>query len=402
MDISAFEQFNNVDLLLPFFKDLLHNPDTATLSAWYLFDPIAKSLGVQDTIDQLLDPILKLYEQHDWEEEKNLSSVYRTKKSVKLYHHSFLLKLIVRFGLKCFLDNFSTRLIEAVGGCRDIEQEEYTSKHIHRKSSVKKTLRPMESINKTVEKYIDEQDLFTFDEDKHQKFIQDSESESVLDLRLNHSQAEEATEENDNGADFLDDKFKQEHFGDFKNLHEELSEERANNVNDITLIITESISEAIADEKKIDNEKLKSEETESGFKRTRSRKSRSSGSNRNSRISDMSSDSLIWLAHRYVHNDYFIICRTWLISLLTFRLGPVLTARYLTRNLLKMLSLCYLGEESLVQKSHDLDSTPKDISCCRHDVSHDKKCLCDKADIEIAGDEYAQRVMDCLLSIAGL
>ena len=84
----------------------------------------------------------------------------------------------------------------------------------------------------------------------------------------------------------------------------------------------------------------------------------------------MAVDSVVWLAHR---------------------LGPVLTARHLSRNLLRMLTLCYLGPENL-SSSLLSGGVTRDVSAT-HRIGITKGA--------VVGDENAAKVLECLASIAG-
>jgi WD repeat-containing protein 81 len=110
-----------LDLILPYVRELLEDPSTSVLAAWHLFDPVAKVLGPQRTAATLLEPIVKLYDYaaNDYNDSVPSDGGNR---HVKLYHRSFLLQLIVRLGLRVFLDNFTAPLVEAVGGYRDLPQ----------------------------------------------------------------------------------------------------------------------------------------------------------------------------------------------------------------------------------------------------------------------------------------
>ncbi|XP_064623672.1 WD repeat-containing protein 81-like [Lineus longissimus] len=77
-------------------------------------------------------------------------------------------------------------------------------------------------------------------------------------------------------------------------------------------------------------------------------------------ICDVAADSVKWFSHK---------------------LGPLLTAKFLSRNLLRMLALCYLGDEQMVF-IHVQDDAMS--------ASHRK----------VVGDQNASRILDCLSHIA--
>lgn len=165
----GFEQFPAIDILLPHIVDLLTDEHTSILTAWNLFDAVAQALGIQNTQKYLLLPIMKLYDVESFERGMisvrnrsttdslsnssthlrfSTSSSFKSRKSVKLYHQIFLLRLIVRFGMKCFLNNFIAPLIEAVGGYK--EPEDGNGLHYHSSLVGRRTSRNLSLVNSPV------------------------------------------------------------------------------------------------------------------------------------------------------------------------------------------------------------------------------------------------------------
>lgn len=115
-DDSWFSKSNQIiDLVFPFVKELFDNPSTSRLSVILFLDKVCRSLGPKQTNELLLETLIKLYNSNSLEPNENLY----------LYHKKFLLILIVRCGLKVFLENFIGPLIEVVGRYHDNSDEKW-------------------------------------------------------------------------------------------------------------------------------------------------------------------------------------------------------------------------------------------------------------------------------------
>ncbi|XP_055916786.1 WD repeat-containing protein 81 [Eupeodes corollae] len=440
----AYEQFGSVELLLPHIIDLLRNDETSILTAWYLFDLVATAVGIRETQKYLLDPIMKLYDTESFDRGAlgtrkpmdasinsirfTTSSSFKSRKSVKLYHHSFLLRLIVRFGLKCFLDNFIAPLIEAVGGYK--EPEDSSGFHYHSNSNLRTnrcgknfkfccndesenslTLISPEadatlSFDASTKQEIE--DVFSFDDDNSDKSsnVVDPENKSVDSFDTRPLNAEEATEDTRiytpekiaineifygqrlSNNSFDDDKISinsqtdsPSKMGDSclmgpksPTIAIPSSLRRTYQLNTIDCVIGSKKSVDsfdLIDEAQQQQQQPKSNnksEPNDSLQASVISKLSEAKSLQNNRISEMSSESLIWLSHR---------------------LGPVLTARYLTKNLLKMLSLCYVGQENLLPENYDVEE------CSNLNYFS-------TADAKVVGDRNAERVLECLTAVTAL
>lgn len=425
----AYEQFAPVELLLPHIIDLLRDERTSILTAWNLFDPVAQALGIAQTQQHLLQPLLKLYdvESSALVDEANSStssgnnngghlrfsssSSFKSRKSVKLYHHSFLLRLIVRFGLRCFLQHFIAPLIEAVGGYKEPEQG--NGYHYHSAGSRRTSKNLSYAVEELpvvqAEPKPDVEELFTFEED------QDNKSIDSFDMRPSSTAIAEEARESDGsspdklainelmyGAKLSPDKLSLQSQGQTPPaaLPPPLIGPRSPTIEIPASSLRRSFQLSAIDcdigsRKSVDSFELINQvtstaanesaesvpqadpETSDSLQASVISRISEAKALQNNRISEMSAESLVWLSHR---------------------LGPVLTARHITRNLLKLLSLCYVGQENL------LPETEAASSICPTESSTDTASNLNYfsiANARVVGDRSAARVLECLMSIAG-
>lgn len=433
-----YSQFDLLDIFLAHYIELLRNKDTSVLAAWYLFDTVSKALGPARTRNKLLKHILNLYEDDDYIMNKlehkltdvNAATANGTttskQKFAKLYHNIFLLQLMVRLELQCFLDNFTQYLVEAVGGYKDVNTEVGSPGHLcHNRSMANKKPRYSDDnvknalttnndifspdtsygsehvatpiIDKTMNDALKDKDndsrseneMFHFETDKDRLSSRNSRSKSPAESIDSFNSSNAPLENNFHSASPsgelsspINSKFHSRELtlatadGNF----EATSKKALSPTIEIPTksMFTSYIHFAEEDDNEVvelrrDNHARQVKSLDIGGnienhvykapQRTEEELDFKEGGS--CKISDMSSESLIWLAHR---------------------LGPVLTCRYITRNLLKMLTLCYIGKENLIPWENYEKDEFDEISMVNS---------------KVVGDRNAMKVIGCLTSIVG-
>nr|CAD7199262.1 unnamed protein product [Timema douglasi] len=384
MSVSSSE---GLDILVSFVKHLLEEPVTAVMAAWHLFEPMAVVLGPRKTSEYFLSSLIKLYDYGTHFD--NALNLKTCNKHMNLYHRSFLLQLVVRLGLKTFLENFVTPLVEAVGGYKDVgdmasldqhHRGDLRSKGAHLKSC---DLDELPNEGDVVLSPLDEDSSADSDVNKMNQ-EDEGEKEEAEDCVDNNSldKGEEPEvfsfeNEDSNKESPTAEAGETPLYNLMDHLELNLPQRLAEGDDNVSLDFQDEANTTLADEMfEPAGEALLPVCQQSecdvfveNFSPLREEKLKRLNSQ--CKVSDMSMDSILWLSHR---------------------LGPVLTSRHLSRNLLRMLTLCYLGNghlnrvpvEELVQDSGD------------------SRLTLSITNTVVVGDRIAEKVLECLSSIAAL
>ncbi|RXG59054.1 WD repeat-containing protein 81 [Armadillidium vulgare] len=428
-----FLSFDGLKLILPYTIELYSNPLSAVCAALYFTNIITQALGPTDSRKYILPLLTKLYE---------VDSISKT--HMKLFHKPFLLQLMIRFRLKTFLKHFITPIIEGAGGYKaTVEGNSNTSAFsvLKRKSKTTRNAKTSFGMDEPQQSFACEENI------SYQNKCENSSHKKQL-KRRNSSIRSPSGAENDitdieNDTEIFvfeggDDEDTLNDFGGSQSM--DMNDSLKSPISDtLSLEEEESLQEGggsipslcpsphspnlsggetedqtiyddLVCETHIVNEEPPSDTIPIPHSKLMGNCSKDhvyssslpekpfesrgfqilNESSEEKLLKDFISRSKVnpFKEENFMKSDICgslaeICCET--ILWLSHRLGPVLTAKYLTRNLLRMLSLCYLPESGALTSIASTNANSFSIT---------KK--------EIAGDNNASKIISCLLEISDL
>ncbi|XP_050406001.2 WD repeat-containing protein 81 [Patella vulgata] len=408
-----------LDILSPYIEELFENEITTVQAAWCFLNTMSRELGKVETAKRLLPHLIKLF-----------SGENSTAKHVKLYHRQFLMQLIVRLGLKTFILNFSTLLVEAVSGFKDfyvpskfyneelleeMDQEELTNTSPNWDPNMAMNRSPNElnieqpnefsfqtsyswetgkdestqaDVDEIEDDFPDNMSLEDEEEEENRNIPRSVDSTSVGKMSMGSEDSEnqqsvdeENSVEDDAGV-----------FGSVASIHSishllEQSRDKLSSIDESnTGLLNEDnpnveyrglVSDTESHDEEDENPKQFYLTAEGGDETLTPKRKESMVRSETEdlmmnisissptdilNIRDVATESVKWLCHK---------------------LGPVLTAKHLSRNLIRMISLCYMGEEQL----RPLEKTDN------YNLKSSKL---------IVGDTHSHKILECLGFVAEL
>eukprot|EP00079_Xenopus_tropicalis_P011388 XP_002937192.1 PREDICTED: WD repeat-containing protein 81 [Xenopus tropicalis] len=362
-----------LEILLPFVLSLMTEESTAVYAAWYLFEPVAKALGPKNSNKYLLKPLIGAYE-----------SPSHLNGRFYLYTDCFVAQLIVRLGLQAFLSNLLNHVLQILigletsgeerkllsGGAEDEESGGDSPVSCNfgeaRQTSIDQSASSHELLDYTSGVTFHDQGYLAENEDFQGTLyvsdpLQPQEPESLSLGRLSDkSSASEVSlgDEKVTDSDSLKEKGSLKSGDSSQDLKqsEESEEEEDREPSPGLSELTLSVNTDVSVDTVLASESREDEEEEQDL---------------NNQTEEKEQKILIDTTCKMVR---------WLSA----KLGPTVTSRYIARNLLRLLTSCYVGPQRQQFVANMEENSPLSV----------KKPVC--------GDQVSKPVLDCLMYLAHL